>query len=109
MLRSTRVRAAAPPIVSAVRLARNGCNARGHPFRLVNDLDEKRVLLEENASSAFSREKGAVAGGAEAADDAEKKAKAETDRILEGPHPARSAFRPVKELSGPSAPGKGRE
>jgi general secretion pathway protein H len=77
--------------------------------RLVIDLDERRVLLEEAGTPAFSRQKGAVAGGAEAADEAERKAKAETDRILEGVHPPRPRFKPMKELTDPSDPSKGRE
>jgi general secretion pathway protein H len=96
-------------IVSAVRLAQNRTNANGRPVRLVIDLDQRRVLLEQATGSVFSREKGVVAGGAEAADDAEKKAKAETDRIFEGVRPPRARFVLLKELSDPSNPGEGRE
>lgn len=109
LLRSSRVRAAATLLVSAVRLAQNRSNANGRPVRLVIDLDQRRVLLEQATGSVFSREKGAVAGGAEAQDEAEKKAKAETDRIMEGTRPPRPTFTPLKELSDPENGTLGRE
>lgn len=109
LLRSSRVRAAATLIVSGVRLAQSRTSSSGHPVRLVIDLDERRVLLEQAQTSTFSREKGGIAGGAEAADELEKKAKAETDRILEGPRSPRATFTALKELSDPAEPSKGRE
>ena len=109
LLRSSRVRASATLIVSAVRLAQNRTNANGRPVRLVLDIDQRRVSLEQATGAVFSREKGAVAGGADAADDAEKKAKAETDRIMEGVRPPRARFVLLKELSDGTDPGAGRE
>ena len=109
VLRSSRVRAAATLIVSAVRLAQNRTNASGRPVRLVIDLDQRRVLLEQASGSVFSREKGGVAGGAEAEDEAEKKAKAETDRIMEGVRAPRPKFKPLPELTDPGSTSQGRE
>lgn len=109
LLRSSRVRAAATLMVSAARLAQNRTNANGRPVRLVIDIDQRRVLLEQATTAVFSREKGAVAGGAAAADEAEKKAKAETDRIMDGARPPRPGFTPLKELEDPANPGQGRE
>lgn len=109
MLRSSRMRAAATLIVSAVRLAQNRTNASGRPVRLVFDLTEHRLSLEEGSSVAFSREKGGIAGGADPADEAEKKARAEAAKIQEGVRPARARFRAVPEVSDPSDPKKGRE
>jgi general secretion pathway protein H len=109
LLRSSRVRAAATLMVSAARLAQNRTNANGRPVRLVIDIDQRRVLLEQATTAVFPREKGAVAGGAEAADEAEKKAKAETDRIMDGARPPRPGFTPLKVLEDPTNPGQGRE
>jgi general secretion pathway protein H len=109
LLRSSRVRAAATLMVSGVRLAQNRTNANGRPVRMVIDLDQRRVSLEQASGSLFSREKGAVAGGAEAQDEAEKKAKAETERILEGARPARPKFTPLNDLADPEDGKQGRE
>ncbi len=109
LLKSTRMRAAATLLVSAVRLAQNRTNATGMPVRLVMDLDKHRVQLEESTSALFARQKGAPAAGAEAADDAEKKARAESERIMEGPKPPRARFVAVKALADPSDPTQGRE
>lgn len=109
LLKASRVKAAATMLVSAVRLAQNRSNTTGKPVRLVLDLDQRRARLEEAQGVSFTREKGAVAGGADAVTEAEKKARADIERVLEGPKPARSKFKPIKELSDPSDPTKGRE
>lgn len=109
LLKASRVRGAATMVVSAVRLAQNRTNTVGRPVRLVLDLDKRRVLLEEAESVSFARQKGGVAGGALAADEAEKKARAETERLLEGAKTQRTQFKPLKELSDPADPTQGRE
>lgn len=109
LLKASRVRAAATMLVSAVRLAQNRTNTTGKPVRLVLDLGKRRASLEEAESNTFARQKGGIAGGADAVDEAEKKARAETERILEGPKPQRAKFKPLKELSDPTDPTQGRE
>jgi general secretion pathway protein H len=109
MLRSSRMRSAATLMVSAVRLGLNRSNATGHPVRLTLDLTENRVMLEEAVTGSFARVKGGVAGGAEAESDAEKKAKADAERIVEGPHAPRTQFRPLKELTDPDDPTRARD
>ncbi|MGC4089784.1 MAG: prepilin-type N-terminal cleavage/methylation domain-containing protein [Polyangiaceae bacterium] len=109
MLKASRVRAAATLLVSAVRLAQNRTNTNGRPVRLVLDLDRRRVQLEEAEGVSFARQKGDVAGGAAAADEAEKKARSETERIMEGPKPQRARFKPIKALSDLSSNTPGRE
>ena len=96
MLRSSRLRGATTLIASAVRLGIARANTTGHATRLVLDLDGEKVLLEEATGSVMLREKKAPAAGAEAATEAEQAAKAETDRILEGPRAPRPSFRPIK-------------
>jgi general secretion pathway protein H len=99
MLRNTRLRAGGTLIASAVRLGIAKANNTGRPTRLVLDLDGERVLLEEATSSQMLREKDAPAGGAEVATEAEQAAKAESDRILDGPQAPRAAFRPSAKFA----------
>jgi general secretion pathway protein H len=98
-LGSSRMRAAATLIASGVRLGIARANTSGKPTRLVFDLDANRLLLEEADSSRMLREKTAPAGGAEPASEAEREAKAESDRILEGPRAPRARFSPVKQFA----------
>ncbi len=99
MLKSTRLKSASTLIASAVRLGLARANNSGHPTRLVLDLEHQRVLLEEATGSRMLRENEAPAAGAEAATEAEQAAKAESDRILDGPHAPRASFYPVRQFS----------
>ena len=99
MLKSSRMKAASTLIASAVRLGISRANSTGHPMRLVLDIDAEKVLLEEGSSSVMLREKGSTTGGAQAATEAEQAAKAESDRILEGPHAPRPSFSPAKSFA----------
>jgi general secretion pathway protein H len=99
MLRSSRLRAASTLIASAVRLGIARANTSGHAGRLVLDLDGDRVVLEEASGSVMLREKKAPAGGAAPATEAEQHAKAESDRILEGPRAPRATFHAVKSFA----------
>jgi general secretion pathway protein H len=100
MLGSSRQRAAATLIMSGVRLGMARANSTGRPVRMVFDLDKDRVALEEATGSKMLREKEKdnTGGGAEAATEAEQKARAEADRILEGPRAPRAEFKPVKQF-----------
>lgn len=100
MLGSSRQRAAATLILSGVRLGMARANSTGRPVRMVFDLDKDRVALEEASGTKMLREKekNNTGGGAEAATEAEQKARAEADRILEGPRAPRAEFKPVKQF-----------
>ena len=95
MLGSSRLRAAATLVAAGVRSGIARSNSIGRPTRLVIDLDAERVTLEEASSSRMLREKSKPAGGAQVATEAEQAAKAESDRILEGPRAPRTAFQPA--------------
>jgi general secretion pathway protein H len=99
MLGASRLRAGATLIASAVRLGIARANTSGHAGRLTLDLDHNTVLLEEASGSVMLREKKAPAGGADPATEAEKKVKAENDRILDGPHAPRAKFHPVASFA----------
>src|SRR3954453_21283828 len=96
MLEGSRLKSAATLIVSGVRLGLTRASTTGKPTRLSFDLDNGNVTLEEASSSVVLREHTKDASsGAEPATELEKKAHAESDRILDGPHSPRPSFRPV--------------
>jgi general secretion pathway protein H len=113
MLASNRMRSAAMLIVSGVRIGMTRANGTGRPVRMVFDLDNRRVMLEESSTSVMLRQKEDeenTGGGAEAATEAERKARAEADRILEGPRAPRAQFSPVKQFGFDAEdPAQGRE
>jgi general secretion pathway protein H len=101
MLVGSRMKATATLIVSSVRFGLTRANATGRPARLVIDFDKKQLSIEEASTSLMLREKGRdQAGGAAPASSAEAKARAETERILEGPRAARPAFSKLAGVSG---------
>ncbi|HVJ18079.1 MAG TPA: prepilin-type N-terminal cleavage/methylation domain-containing protein [Polyangiaceae bacterium] len=109
MLGSSRLRSAATLIVASIRLASTRANTMGKPTRLVFDFDTKTLSLEEASSSKMLRDKKAPAGGAAAATEAEKAAKAEAERILDGPQAPKSSFSPVASFTTDAEdPSKGR-
>lgn len=109
MLGSSRLRSAATLVVASIRLAATRANTNGKPTRLVFDFDAKTLSLEEATSSRMLRDKKAPAGGAEAATEAEKSAKAEAERILDGPQAPRASFVPVQSFAADAEdPAKGR-
>ena len=96
MLESSRLKSAATLIISGVRLGLARASTTGRPTRLAFDLDNGKLTLEEADSSVLLREHTKDASsGSSAATDLEKKAQAESERILQGPHAPRATFRPV--------------
>jgi general secretion pathway protein H len=110
---SARLKGAASFIVSLSKIATTRANATGRPVRIVFDLEQNRIVLEEAVGSRLLRvregEKSSGAG-AQAATDAEKKAEAEAEGFLQGARAARPNFLPTKrvELGGQNM-GTGRE
>jgi general secretion pathway protein H len=109
MLGSSRLRSAATLVVASIRLASTRASTNGKPTRLVFDFDAKTLSLEEASSSKMLRDKKAPAGGAEAATEAEKVAKADAERILDGPQAPLTGFTPVASFAADAEdPSKGR-
>jgi general secretion pathway protein H len=98
MLTSSRQRAAATLVVSAVRMGITRANTTGKPVRMVFDLDNHRLLLEESTGVLLREKDKGAAGGADPATEAEQKARKDAERILEGPHAPRAHFSPVKQF-----------
>lgn len=113
MVGSSRMRSAGMLIISGVRIGLTRANSTGMPVRMVLDLDNDRVLLEESSTRVMLRvkeEEDNTGGGAEAATEAEKKARAEAERILEGPRAPRAQFKPVAQFGfDADDPNQGRE
>ncbi len=111
MFASSRERAAAMLIMGGVRVGLTRANATGNPVRMVFDLDNNRVMLEETTSPMLRvKEEGESTGaGAEPKTEAEKQARADAERIMEGPRVPRPTFKPVKQFGFDSDdPAKGR-
>jgi general secretion pathway protein H len=100
LLAGNRQRAAAMLIITGVRLGLTHANATGRPVRMVFDLDDDTVSLQEtNGRMLRVKDKGASTGaGAEPATSAERQAEQESERILDGPRPPRPEFTPIKSF-----------
>lgn len=103
MLVGSRVKSAATLLVSSVRYGMTRANATGKPTRLVIDLDKSQLSIEEDSTSLMLREKKAKdqTGGADAATATEQKARAESERIVEGPRAPRPHFTKLSGVAGP--------
>jgi general secretion pathway protein H len=108
-LGSSRERAAATLVVSAVRLGLARANTTGHPARLVFDMDAHKLSLEETSSLVLAREKNQeVDAEAEAESEEEKPtdavtelendAEAEAKAIVEGSRAPRPEFTAVRQF-----------
>ena len=101
MLVGSRVKSAATLLISSTRFGLTRANATGRPTRLVIDIEKKQLSIEEATGSLMLRDKGKDAtGGADPATAAEAKARAEADRIIEGPHAARPHFSKLTDVKG---------
>lgn len=100
-LTTARLRDSASMVVGAVRVGYNHASATGKATRLVFDFgsSESRpsVSLEE-ANGRHFVQFGDRAGGAATASDLEEDARAEAERIVEGPRAPRATFSAVTSL-----------
>ncbi len=94
---NSRMRGAASMITGAVRIAFTRASATSRPNRLVFDIDNGTVILEETRDVLAVR-KDDVAGGAAAATEEERDAIETAERIVKGPQAPRARFTPVRAL-----------
>ncbi len=92
---SARLRRSSVLIASAIRVAYGHANATSRVVRLVFNLEQRTVGIEESTGDLWLA-KNDRTGGAAAATDAERKALDESEAILKGPRAPRPSFRPVK-------------
>src|ERR1700722_13641962 len=96
---SVRLKHTATMIAGAVRVGFMRATATSKSQRLVFDMDESKVWLEESALPMLVQSKDASpTGGADPATEFERRALEENDRILKGPRPPRPLFKPVQSL-----------
>lgn len=108
---STRLRKSATMILSGVRVAMTHANTTGYPTRLVFDLDQRTVHLEQTNARMLRRMddegKEDPTAGAAAATDAEREATAAAKRILDGPHEPPPPFAPTDVFNVKDGAGRG--
>jgi general secretion pathway protein H len=93
---NSRMRGAASMISGAVRIAFTRASATSRPNRLVFDIENSKVILEETSDTVLVQKD--ATGGAEAGTPEERDALAQAARILKGPQAPRARFNPVKAL-----------
>lgn len=112
MLSGTRMRSAGALIMSSVRMGVTRANTIGRPVRLVLDLDNDTVMLEETRGRML-RVTGHSAGataGAQAATEVEQQASEYAREIVQGPRAPEPAFTPSPAFaSGSEDASTGRE
>lgn len=95
-LPSSRLRRSATMITSAIKVAYSRATATSRNLRLVMDLDQQRIWLEESEAPMLVQSKDTSGtGGAEAVTDAERAARAEGDRIVKGVVVPKPSFRKI--------------
>jgi general secretion pathway protein H len=96
-LPSARLRRSATMIASAIKVAYTRATATSHDLRLVMDLDQQRIWLEESNVPMLVQSGASVAtGGADAITQAEKDALAEGEKVLKGPPVPKPRFKPIE-------------
>lgn len=107
--RGARLRGGAVLVAGAVRTAYSHASGVSKPLRLVFDIQERQIALEES-SSTLTVSKNDRTGGAAAATEAERAAIEASEDILKGPRAARPSFTPTKAFGFSPEEGKtGRE
>jgi general secretion pathway protein H len=100
-----RLRRSSVLIASAIRVAYGHANATSRVVRLVFNLEQRSVGIEESAGQLWLS-KNDRTGGAAAATEAERKAVEESESIIKGPRAPRPSFRPVKAFGYNTEKGK---
>lgn len=108
---STRLRSSATMILSGIRVAMTHANTTGYPTRLVFDIDQRTVHLEQANARMLRRaddeSREDPAAGAAAATEVEREAAAAAKRLLEGPRESPPRFVPTDVFNTKDGNGKG--
>lgn len=107
-LASSRLRHSSTMIAGAVRVAFSRATSTSKSIRLVLDLDESEIWLEEGNQPMLVESKDVSGtGGAAAATEAEREAREEAGRIVKGPTAPRASFKEIDPMGVvASTPGK---
>ena len=99
---ASRLKRATTMVAGAVRVAFTRATATSKSQRLVLDLDEQTLWLEESDLPMLVQSKDTTStGGAAAVTAAEKAAYQENDRIMKGPRPPKPRYHAVEALGFP--------
>jgi len=98
-LSSARLRQSSTLVAGAIRVAYTHAGASSRPTRLVFDIEQRTITVEDTEGRMFVQS-GDRTGGAAAATDAEQQAVEEAEEILDGRRPERPSFKPVDKLLG---------
>jgi general secretion pathway protein H len=108
LMGGARERGATSLLITATRKGIAHANATGRPVRLVMDLEQQRVHLEESSSSKMVRDNPKTVDLRARAKRLEREVREEAERGLDGDVSATGGFRPVL-LLGEDGPEAGRE
>ena len=115
-LTASRLKRATTMVAGAVKVAFTRATATSKSQRLVFDLDQQQIWLEESDGPMLVQLKDQIAtGGAAAVTEGERIAFRENDRIMKGPHAPQPTYHAVETLGfasetgakGPRALGRG--
>ena len=115
-LTASRLKRATTMVAGAVRVAFTRATATARSQRIVFDLDEQKIWLEESETPMLIQSKDSIpTGGAAAVTESERLAFQENDRILKGPRAPKPMYHAVETLGfatdtgarGPRAIGRG--
>jgi general secretion pathway protein H len=108
-LPSARLRKSATMIASAIKVGYTRATSTSRDLRLVMDLEQEKIWLEETDLPMLVQSKAATSnGGAEAVTDAERAALQEGDRIVKGPPIPKPSFHSLDTYGfGDTEEGKG--
>jgi general secretion pathway protein H len=96
---SSRLKRATTMVAGAVRVAYTRATATSKSQRLVIDLDDQTLWLEESSTPMLVQSKDTTStGGAAAVTEAERLAFQESDRILKGPRAPKASYHAVETL-----------
>jgi general secretion pathway protein H len=106
---SSRLRHSSTMIAGAIRIGFSRATATSKTVRLVMDINEGAIWLEEGDQPHLIQSKDVSGtGGAAASTESERAALEESGRILKGPTAPRTAFTEIEPMGlAASAPGKG--
>jgi general secretion pathway protein H len=105
-LSSSRIKHTATSISGAVRVAFTRATATSRSQRIVFDIDNQTMWLEEGDAPMLVQTKDLTGtGGADPVTDAEKRAVAEGERLIKGPQAPRPFFKAVDVFGTQSAEG----
>jgi general secretion pathway protein H len=105
-LSSTRLKHTTASLAGAVRVAFTRATATSKSVRIVFDLDNQTMWLEEGDVPMLVQTKDITGtGGADPVTEAEKRAVLEGERIIKGPQAPRAHFRAIEAFGAQSAEG----